>query len=148
MTNTDKKHKSAEIIQGLVKDLYRQKLTQTKISNPRLSVIQHLMHKGPQTLKSLAAYRNVSAASMSRLVDSLVSKGWVLRANSREDKRSKIFMVTRKGTDLANNQITQEQKSLEMIINTLSEEEQAKLYQSVLLVQKVINQVIHPSHGE
>ena len=149
MSNTSKSIESARVLQGFYNDFTRQiSITRSRISSPRLSVIQHLIEQGPQTLKSLAAHRRVSAASMSRLVASLVLEGWVLRANSRKDKRSKIFMVTLKGKNLSVNESDNEIKKFQAVINNLSQQEQINLSQSVLLVKKVIGLASHPSHEE
>jgi len=110
-----------------------------QISTARLSIIRFLMESGPQTLKSLASYRKVSAATMSKLVAALVTEGWVLRANSRNDGRSKIFIVTRKGKMMAEDENAKDMKLLADIIQGLTEQEQSRLNKSIELVQKVIN---------
>lgn len=133
---------SAIVLQAFIKDLNRQKKPaqyNQQISISRLSIIQHLADKGPQTLKSLADYRKVSAATMSCLVTSMVADGWVLRANSRQDRRSKIFIVTRKGKTIVDESTEREQALLEGVIKNLTDQEQLILNQSVQLVQKVIN---------
>lgn len=111
------------------------------LSEARLSVIHFLMEYGPQTLKSLTDYRKVSAASMSRLVAALVEEGWVLRASSRKDKRSKIFIVTRKGKVVANNEREQELAILAKTLEQLTPEEQVSLSQSIQLLRKTISRL-------
>ena len=110
-----------------------------QLSEARLSIIHFLIESGPQTLKSLADYRKVSAATMSKLVDAIVKEGWVLRANSRHDKRSKIFIVTRKGKTLADNENEQDLTTLTKIIEQLNPDEQANLSQAIQLIKKVTN---------
>ena len=74
---------------------------------------------------------------MSRLVDAIVKEGWVLRANSRQDKRSKIFIVTRKGKILAENENEQKLTTLLKVIEQLNPKEQLNLGQAVQLIKKV-----------
>ena len=113
----------------------------SRLSEARLSIIHFLVDHGPQTLKSLAEYRKVSAATMSRLVAALVEEGWVLKANSRQDKRSKIFIVTRKGKSVANNEKEQELATLAKALEQLTPEEQETLNRGMGLIETVISRL-------
>ena len=133
---------SALLLQTLSDGLNRQFKGSSKrnqLSAARLSIIQYLIKRGPQTLKSIATYRKVSAPTMSRLMTALVTEGLVLRANSKHDRRSKIFIATRKGKKLASGESEQEIELLKTAIEKLTDQEQVNLKGSVLLVQKVIN---------
>jgi DNA-binding MarR family transcriptional regulator len=146
MTNTNISRKTAIVVQEFIKDLNSQmksSRTNNQISAARISIIHYLIDKGPQTLMSLARYRKVSAASMSRLVASLVSQGWVLRANSKHDGRSKIFIITLKGKHLAMSDSERELEIIESIIKDYSKQQQVNLGMSVQVVQMMINSYFH-----
>jgi len=113
----------------------------SRLSEARLSIILFLVEQGPQTLKSLAEYRKVSAATMSRLVAALVKEDWILRANSRQDKRSKIFIVTRKGKVVANNERERDLATLAKALEQLTPEEQVDLGHGIGIIQKVITRL-------
>lgn len=111
------------------------------LSSARCSIIDHLIEKGPQSLTSLSIYRNVKAATMSRLLDSLVNDGLILRANSRLDRRSKIFMVTKLGKQMVDDAHQNERVQLEKIMSKLPEQDQATVSQAIQVVHKILMQL-------
>ncbi len=142
MENNNLTRDSAILLQSFFKHLDRQmKVTKKnqQISVPRLSIIEYLIEEGPQSLKSLADYRKVRAATMSCLVACLVDDGLVLRANAKHDKRSKLFIVTNKGKTLADAQAEQDISVLEKAIENLTKQEQLMLKPSIQLLQKIVN---------
>ena len=111
----------------------------TKISAARYQVLQFLIFEGPKTLKQLTANRRVAAATMSRLASSLVKDGYVLAANSKKDKRSKIFIITTSGREIASEYFSEQLNNLIERIEKLSVEEQIILNKSIQLIKNVIN---------
>ena len=111
---------------------------QTKLSKARQSVLNFLINTGPQTLKQLANNRGVSAATMSKMVASLVTEGLVLSANSKHDRRSKIFIVTRKGMKIMDNEKVSRIESIEAVLENLSYDEKLNLKDSINIIQKII----------
>ena len=108
------------------------------ISTARLRVLQYLITEGPANLLSITNKRQVSAASMSRLVASLVSEGYLIEAKSKSDRRSKIFLVT----TLARNKVAEEnQRQMNYLNNrlqNLTSEEQSLILRATQLLQKVL----------
>ena len=111
----------------------------SRITTARLSILQFLAVEGPKTLKQLTDNRRVTAATMSRLVATLVKDGYVLVANSKKDKRSKIFILTTLGRALASEHFSTQLNNIIESIEKLSEEEQIMLNKSIPLIKNVIN---------
>jgi len=76
---------------------------------------------------------------MSRLVSSLVKDGYVLVANSKKDKRCKIFIVTTPGRAIASEHFSAQLNNMIKSIEKLSDEEHIMLNKSIQLIKNVIN---------
>ncbi|PCJ46785.1 MAG: hypothetical protein COA74_12855 [Gammaproteobacteria bacterium] len=136
----------AVVLQNFIEHLMDQQLVQQKntshsnqLSTARLTIIQFLIEKGPTSLKRLVEFRKVSPATMSRLVTCLVNDGLVLRANSKKDRRSKIFVVTTRGRKQANDMTEEQLQSLMLSIAKLSSDQQIMLNKSITLIKNVIS---------
>jgi DNA-binding MarR family transcriptional regulator len=70
------------------------------IGPARLSALSVLVYGGPCTLAELANAEQVSAPTMSRIVQALERDGLARRQASDEDKRAVILRATRKGEQL------------------------------------------------
>lgn len=70
------------------------------IGPARLSALSVLVYGGPCTLAELANAEQVSAPTMTRIVQALESNGLARRQTSAEDKRAVILRPTRKGEHL------------------------------------------------
>lgn len=141
---SSKNSPSAELIQNFIDDLHQnlqRSARHGKVSTARFSVIQCLIETGPQSLSALASYRGVTAATMSVLVASLVKAGLLLAAHSKNDRRSKLFIVTLKGKALVEEERQREVDSIVLIVQQLSQDERSKIGFSVELLQKIINQI-------
>ena len=58
----------------------------------------HLIdHQGQLAIGALADELALSISTASRLVDDLVRRGWVARAESQEDRRVRLLTLTRQG---------------------------------------------------
>lgn len=63
----------------------------------QLSALAGILVFERTNLKDLAAHEAVAPPTMARIVDSLVSKGWVARVKDTDDRRSMRLSVTPKG---------------------------------------------------
>ena len=108
------------------------------ISTARLTVLKYLIDHGPSSLMSIAKHRKVSAATMSKLVASLVAEGYLIKAQSKRDRRSKIFLVT----TLARQKVAEENQRQITLLNErlkhLTDEQQAIILKSIHLLQNVL----------
>lgn len=70
------------------------------IGPARLSALSVLVYGGPCTLAELANAEQVSAPTMTRIVQALESDGLARRQTSAEDKRAVILRATKKGEQI------------------------------------------------
>ncbi|HUB06102.1 MAG TPA: MarR family transcriptional regulator [Myxococcales bacterium] len=72
-------------------------LQETGLSLPHVVALYALDAKGPLSISALAAGVRLSLAATSQLVDRLVEKRFVARAESRADRRVKTVRLTASG---------------------------------------------------
>lgn len=73
------------------------------LSDEQVSVAQaaalHLIDQdGELPIGALVEQLGVSSSSATRLIDDLVQRGWVMRTESREDRRVRLVTLTKAGT--------------------------------------------------
>jgi DNA-binding MarR family transcriptional regulator len=107
---------------------------QTGLSPARLSALSVLTFSGPCTLGELASAEQVTAPTMSRLVQSLEKDGLVARSGDDGDRRTVTIRATKRGrevllrgralrvarlTDLLSGATAREMHDLESAVTTL-----------------------------
>ena len=127
-----------QAIQFLLNKLPEQLQQDAGISVARLAVLKYLLDNGPSGLMSIARHRKVSGATMSKLVASLVSEGYLLKAQSKSDRRSKLFLVT----SLARQKVAEENEQQITLLNerfkNITDEQQALIIKSVQILKNVL----------
>ncbi|MCZ7575056.1 MAG: MarR family transcriptional regulator [Ardenticatenaceae bacterium] len=96
------------------------------------------LHRGPRSLSELATLHEVSAPTMSRLISTLVERGWVLRERDPGDRRQVILRLTPEGEAVWN---TMSERSIKHLAETLAEltpAEQAGLGTALAGVARVV----------
>ena len=83
----------------LLRDVRREDLA-AGIGPAQLSALSILVFRGPTTPSELAALEQVTAPSMSRIIDGLVKADLARRWQERADRRRIRVVATRKGTAL------------------------------------------------
>lgn len=83
-------------------NLFDEKLLKYDLTSSQFSVLCQLWHKNGLTQKDIQEHLNLRAASVSGLVDTLSSKGLILRSQDSEDARVKRLYLTEKGLGLKN----------------------------------------------
>lgn len=78
----------------------REGITCHGLSVSQCYTLDTLAEQGPTTMGDLARHLHLEISSMTRIVDSLVSKGWATRAADRNDRRVCRVRASRKGKAL------------------------------------------------
>ncbi|HEY3229705.1 MAG TPA: MarR family transcriptional regulator, partial [Roseiflexaceae bacterium] len=101
-----------------------------------------ILRRGSCSLSGLAAMHHVTPSTMSRSIDVLVRKGWVTRENDPHDRRQVILSLTEEGraAHAAVNQHTQEM--LAQLLEQLDEQERARLYDGLSVLQKLLGRSV------
>ena len=92
-------HKFIEVI-PLAMKAYREEMRSGRsgsLSVPQFRILAHLWRGLATSNKELAEHQGVTVAAMSRMVDQLVSKGYVRRAAHSSDRRQVVLVLTRLG---------------------------------------------------
>lgn len=90
-------------IRKVVRDMtniHDEKLMKYDLTSSQVSVLCQLWHKDGLTQKEIQESLNLKAASVSGLVDTLTSKGVIVRTQDPEDARVKRLYLTEKGENL------------------------------------------------
>jgi DNA-binding MarR family transcriptional regulator len=96
-----------------------------------------LLREGELQIGELAAYEQVRAPSMTRLVDHLEGRGLLRRTPSPTDKRAIVVGLTDQGTELLEANRQRRNEWLAVRLEKLTEEERAILRTAIPVLQKM-----------
>jgi DNA-binding MarR family transcriptional regulator len=95
------------------------------------------LRRGPHTLNELAALHEVSAPTMSRLISTLVERGWVSREPDPQDRRQVILTLTAEGESTWQELLSRGTEHLADLLANLSEDEIASLDAALAALARV-----------
>ena len=106
------------------------------ITQQQYNVLRILRGAGDEGLATLSIGDRMveRTPGITRLIDRLEKKGWVLRRRSASDRRCVYCTITESGLDLLRELDEPVDRSDEVMVNALSEEEQAQM---IRLLDKV-----------
>jgi DNA-binding MarR family transcriptional regulator len=97
-----------------------------------------LLNEAPRTLGDLAASHHVTPSTMSRTIDVLVRKGWVLRVADLTDRRQVILMLTDDGRAALQAMGQHTQDIVAGMLARLDDRERARLYDGLTVLEKLL----------
>lgn len=122
------------LLQQLVEFIPGFQRLQYKLSPTTQSVLLALSEHGALNLTSLARIRAVKKSTMSVMMDQLTHQQVVIKARSKTDRRQHIYMLSRQGRDL----LEQEwQFKQQWLAQHLSDYTQEQLEQTSQLLQQL-----------
>jgi MarR family 2-MHQ and catechol resistance regulon transcriptional repressor len=86
-------------------------------------MLEVLLHKGPLSISAIGEKVLLTNASMTAAVDRLEKRGFVLRQNSQEDRRSKIVTLTAEGRVFISELYARHVQDIEAVTSSLSQKE-------------------------
>ncbi len=92
--------KTDDLLQSLVEFIPRFQRLQRKLSPTTQSVLLALSEHSALNLTGLANFRDVKKSTMSVMMDQLTHQQLVIKARSKTDRRQHIYMLSRQGRDL------------------------------------------------
>jgi DNA-binding MarR family transcriptional regulator len=101
-------------------------------------ILRHI-RKGVTSMSDLAAAKHISRPAISQLVDTLVSKGLILRRQSEGDRRCVELELTPNGMHLVNQVFQQNREWMGERLACLSEEELAQIAAGLDLLKKAFD---------
>ena len=108
------------------------------ISGPRLSALSVLVFAGPQSLAGLAAAEQVSAPTMSRIVDALAKAGLVTREGDPANRRRVVIAATEAGRLLLEAGRERRVRALEERLARLADSERRALARAAEILERAL----------
>jgi len=97
------------------------------LTEPQFGVLESLGHLGSMTIGTLCSKQLVSGGNMTLVVDNLEKQGLVERIYNKEDRRTIIVQLTKKGKALFNEVFSQHAKHIEKLASVLTDKDQEEL---------------------
>lgn len=97
------------------------------LTEPQFSVLECLGHLGPMPIGTIGLKQLVSGGNMTLVVDNLEKEGLVERIPNKDDRRTIIVQLTKKGQKLFNEIFIQHAEKIRDIASVLSTKEQEQL---------------------
>lgn len=109
-------------------DIHSRKLNKEfNITTPQLICLHSLRDSGPMTLSQLASEVSLGTSTTTGIVDRLVSKQFVTRTRSEQDRRKISLVITETGRKLIESAPTLLQQQFMEALSQLPESEQAAI---------------------
>ena len=118
--------------------MVRREDRETGISGPRLSALSVLVFGGPTSLAGLAAAEQVSAPTMSRVVEGLARAGLVTREPEPGNRRRVRIAATEAGTKLLEEGRRRRVRALSARLSRLADSERRALERAVELLERTV----------
>ena len=107
----------------------------------QLSALSVIVFGGGKSLSELAQTEQVTAPTMSRIVDSLVKEGLVRREVDKDDRRSIIISTTEKGRRIMLQGRSNREKQLLQLVEPLAKKEVELLEQASSILSKRLEEL-------
>lgn len=121
----------------LARHLRQARADAEELTPSQLSAMGVLLREGELQIGELAAYEQVRAPSMTRLVDHLEGRGLVRRTPSPTDRRACVVGLTEQGTQLLDANRQRRNEWLAVRLEKLSESERAQLREAIPILRKI-----------
>ncbi len=121
----------------LARHLRQARADAEELTPSQLSAMGVLLREGELQIGELAAYEQVRAPSMTRLVDHLEGRGLVQRTPSPTDRRACVVGLTAKGTQLLDANRQRRNEWLAVRLEKLTGEERQTLRAAIPILRKV-----------
>jgi len=90
-------------------------------------VMEALLHKGPLPVRTLGEKVLLTSGSMTAAIDRLERRGWVVRRDDPEDRRSRIVRLTPEGRKTIQGLFRSHQRDMERAAAALTASERGQL---------------------
>ena len=115
-----------QLLQEIIEFIPRFQRLQKHLSPTTQSVLLALAKHGAVNLTQLASIRDVKKSTMSVMMDQLTHQQLVIKARSKTDRRQHIYMLSRQGRDLLDQEWQFKQDWLAEHLESFSEEDLAR----------------------
>lgn len=135
-------------VSGYVHRLLRNEARQRRLRWTALMVLKNLQLLGPSNQRTLADIEQVSAATMTVLIQQMERQGWIRRASGGDDARVSLVSITAAGRQELKSAGRLLRQRLEEELNGVPAGALDELQRSLGVLTKVIMTRIHGGTGE
>lgn len=117
----------------------KRKYSRTTTSFRSRNLMEYLYDNGPTKASTLSDFLKITRPSTSTILDKLEELGYIERANSKEDERSVLVKLTRKGRLVTTYQVSHRNEMLNKILMDFTESEQDVLLKGFEKLNEVLD---------
>src|SRR6476620_2447493 len=119
--------------------------SQRMLSRHQASILDHLDELEPTTVMDLAAHMGVTPATMSRAIDRLERKGYVVRLRDAKDRRRVHVRLTSTGVRVREASSVLDPERVDAVLARLSDEERRRAVEGLALLARAAQEQMHAS---
>jgi DNA-binding MarR family transcriptional regulator len=108
--------------------------------SPAQCVLLQTLTEGEWDVSSLAAHSRVTKGAMTRLIDGLEKRSWVIRERGEDDARRVLVSLTRDGKKEAKRLLRLTEQSIATIMQRIPENQRDQVTQSIQLLREAADQ--------
>lgn len=124
-------------LSNAVSSSFAERLAAHDVSVPQWVVLRVVFDHDSLPLKDIVARVEVDQGSLSRMIDRLLARGWVLRVTDASDRRAVAISLTAEGRKLVPKLAAEADRNEEVFFSGLSQPERGKFLRTI---QKLLNQ--------
>jgi MarR family transcriptional regulator, 2-MHQ and catechol-resistance regulon repressor len=109
-------------------------ITEYGLCFSKFMILEVLLHKGPLPISAIGEKVSLASASMTSAIDGLEKLGFVVRKDSKEDRRARLVSLTPQGRKLITKLFARHEKDLEVLMKGLSEEQRTMMYEGLKIM--------------
>ena len=106
-------------------------ITEYGLCFSKFMILEVLLHKGPLPISTIGEKVSLASASMTSAIDGLEKLGFVVRKDSKEDRRARLVSLTPQGRRLITKLFARHEKDLEFLMEGFSEEQRTMMYEGL-----------------
>ena len=91
-------------------------ITEYGLCFSKFMILEVLLHKGPLPISTIGEKVSLASASMTSAIDGLEKLGFVVRKDSKEDRRARLVSLTPQGRKLITKLFARHEKDLEFLM--------------------------------
>ncbi|PPF83390.1 MarR family transcriptional regulator [Subtercola sp. Z020] len=108
-----------------------------ELSDSQSAILGYLLHNGPSTPGTLAAFERVTPPSMNRTINAVVEAGYAVRAPSADDGRKVVVSLTDAGAALVKETRRRRDEWLHQRLDELAPDDRATLERAATLLRQI-----------
>ena len=117
---------------------------QAELTVPQFRALIFVSHSENASLSEMAEHLGLSLPATSRMVESLVKRGWILRQNRSNDRRCVSLSLTTRGTAVLRAAVESTQVSLSARLKSLSPKELSAISEAM----RILSRAFAPENGQ